>query len=258
MDIKGKTIIITGGTSGIGKKIRNILARDNTVISLSRSAALPDIACDLTNLHSIDSAAEEIRRRTDRIDILINNAGYGLYGATELLSDSEIQSQFAANLTGAVLLTKKLLPMMQSGSKIVNISSACALFPLPFRTMYCASKAGLSQFSHSLKMELFPYGIDVTAICPGDIKSDFTRHRVKNYSTNERYGDRIGLADRKITERENKRMPEDYAVGKIMRIISKKRYKPMYIVGNKYKFLYLLYRITPHSLFMAVTRKMFS
>ena len=113
-------------------------------------------------------------------------------------------------------------------------------------------------FSHGLKMELHPYGIDVTAICPGDIKTTFTKNRVKNYSTNRRYGERISLADEKISSREKKRMPEDYAVKKIIKIIEKKKYKPMYIVGKKYNFLYFLYRITPHSLFFAATRKIFS
>lgn len=256
--IKGKIIIITGGSSGIGKKLKQYYQSDNTVISLSRTAVFPDIRCDLSDIESIQKAVDEIKIRFQKVDVLINNAGYGLYGATELLESEEIAKQFATNVIGAIELTRALLPIMLSGAKIVNISSACALFPLPFRTMYCASKSALSQFSHCLKMELYPYGIDVTAICPGDIKSDFTKNRVKNYSTNERYGDRVKLADGKITSRENKRMDEDYAVGKIAAIINKKSYKPMYIVGNKYKFLYFMYRIVPHSLFMKITRKIFS
>ncbi len=256
--LKGKIIIITGGSSGIGKKIKQNYQADNTVVSLSRTAAFSDIRCDLSDSDSVKQAVEEIKVRFDKIDVLINNAGYGLYGATELLDEAQIEKQFDTNVTGAIELTRLLLPSMSEGSKIINISSACALFPLPFRTMYCASKAALSQFSHCLKMELYPYGIDVTAVCPGDIKSSFTKNRVKNYSTNERYGDRIKLADEKITSRESKRMNEDYAVGKIVSIINKKKYKPMYIVGKKYKLLYFMYRIVPHSLFMKITRKIFS
>ena len=258
MKFIGKIIIITGASSGIGKRLKEYFGQENTVISLSRSSVYPDIACNLSDDESINAAAEEIKKRFGKVDVLVNNAGYGLYGAAELLGDEQIEKQFSANLTGAILLTKRLLPMMSKGSKIINVSSACALFPLPFRTMYCSSKAGLSMFSHGLKMELHPYGIDVTAICPGDIKTTFTKNRVKNYSTNRRYGERISLADEKISSREKKRMPEDYAVKKIIKIIEKKKYKPMYIVGKKYKFLYFLYRITPHSLFFAATRKIFS
>lgn len=258
MKLNGKTIVITGASSGIGKALKEYFSTDNTVISLSRSATVPDIACDLNSDISICAAAKQIIERYGKVDVLINNAGYGLYGAAELLGDEQIERQFATNVTGAILLTKKLLPVMREGSKIINVASACALFPLPFRTMYCSSKAALNMYSFGLKMELQPYNIDVTSICPGDVKTPFTVNREKNYSTNERYGNRIDAADKKITSRENKRMPMSYAVKKMIKIIEKKRYKPMYIVGGKYKLLYFLYRITPHSLFFAATRKIFS
>jgi len=258
MKTTGKVIVITGGSSGIGKRLVEFFREGNSVISLSRSDSFPNIKCDLSDTSQILAAAEEIKSRFGKVDVLINNAGYGLYGATELLSCEEIERQLSVNLTGSILLTKSLLPLMPSGGKIVNVSSACALFPLPFRTMYCSSKAGLSMFSHALRMELAPYEIDVTAICPGDIKSNFTKNRVKNYATNERYGDRIALADRKISSREHKRMDEVKAVNKMIKIIERRRYKPMYIVGAKYKLFYFLYRILPHGLFMKVVGKLFS
>lgn len=258
MNISGKVIVITGGSSGIGKRLYDYFKKDNTVVSLSRSDSSPNISCDLSDNGQIQAAIEKIKERFGKVDILINNAGYGLYGATELLSEEEIERQFSVNLTGSILLTKGILPLMSSGGKIVNVSSACALFPLPFRTMYCSSKAGLSMFSHALRMELAPYKIDVTAICPGDIKSNFTKNRVKNYSTSDRYGDRIACADQKISSREHKRMDEGKAVNKIAKIIERKRFKPMYIVGGKYKLFYFLYRILPHGLFMKVVGKMFS
>lgn len=258
MKFKDKIIVITGAGSGLGKKMKEYFGVGNTVLSLSRSAEYPDIRCDLSELKSIEAAADEVKTRFGRVDILINNAGYGLYGAAELLTADEIERQFSANLTGTIHLTRLLLPLMREGARIINISSACALFPLPFRTMYCASKAGMLMFSNGLKMELGRCKIDVTAVCPGDIKTTFTVNRVKNYSTSERYGNRVKDADAKITARNGKRMPESYAVGKIIGIIEKRRYKPMYIVGKKYKLLYFLYRITPHKLFMGITEKIFS
>lgn len=258
MKIRGKIIVITGASSGIGKSLKSRFEKENTVVSVSRSANFPDIACDLSDAEQVERAAEQIKQRFGRVDVLINNAGYGLYGAAELLGEEETEKQFAVNLTGAVNFTRLMLPLMQEGGRIINISSACALFPLPFRTMYCASKAGLLMFSHGLKMELEPYGIQVTAVCPGDIKTPFTVHRVKNYATNARYGDRISRADAVISSREDKRMPESYAVNKIYGIIAKRRYKPMYIVGMKYKLLYFMYRIVPHGWFFAATRRLFS
>ena len=111
---------------------------------------------------------------------------------------------------------------------------------------------------HSLREEVKPYGIDVTAICPGDIRTEFTKNRVKNFTTNERYGDRIRKADDHISAREHKRMSVDYACGKIEKIIAKKRYKPFYIVGRKYKALYAAYRLFPLSVILNATGKIFA
>ena len=159
---------------------------------------------------------------------------------------------------GVFRCVKYALPLMSAGAKIVNISSACAIFPLPFRSMYCASKAAVSMLSHSLREEVKPYGIDVTAICPGDIRTEFTKNRVKNFTTNERYGERIRKADDHISAREHKRMSVDYACGKIEKIIAKKRYKPFYLVGGKYKALYAAYRIFPLSVILNATGRIFA
>lgn len=100
MKFTGKTIIITGASSGIGKRLKEYFGKENTVVSLSRSAVYPDIPCDLSDDESINAAAEEIKTRFGKVDVLINNAGYGLYGAAELLGDEQIEKQFSTNLTG--------------------------------------------------------------------------------------------------------------------------------------------------------------
>ena len=99
MKFIGKIIIITGASSGIGKRLKEYFGQENTVISLSRSSVYPDIACDLSDDESINAAAEEIKKRFGKVDVLVNNAGYGLYGAAELLGDEQIEKQFSANLT---------------------------------------------------------------------------------------------------------------------------------------------------------------
>lgn len=259
--IKGKVIVITGGTSGIGKlMVEHYRASGNTVVNLSRSCSGEgdDLVCDVANLEQVESAFEYIKDKYGKVDILINNAGYGISGAVELLDDEQVEKQFAVNFTGVYRCIKCALPLMESGAKIVNISSACALFALPFRSMYCASKSAVNMLTYALREEVRPYKIEVTAICPGDIKTPFTKNRVKNFTTNDRYGERIRLADEHISKREHKRMSPEYAVDKIEKVIAKKHYKPFYIVGGKYKFLYALKRIFPLSVILKATGSMFS
>ena len=254
-----RVIVITGGTSGIGKYLMSAFSNDE-VICLARSVVEDEhnIKVDVSDFLDVQRAFEIIKDRYGRVDILVNNAGYAVNGATELLTDEEVEKQMNVNFLGVFRCIKYALPLMQDGGKIVNISSACAIFPLPFRGIYCASKSAVSMLSHSLREELRPYNISVTAVCPGDVKTDFSKNRVKVVRTSERYGTRIERAFNDIDERENKRMSVEYAGKVIAKIIAKKKYKPFYIVGKKYKFLYALYKIFPLSTILSFTGKMFA
>jgi len=146
---------------------------------------------------------------------------------------------------------------MHKGSKIINISSAMALFPIPFRSIYGSVKAAVLNLSFSLRMELKSLGIDVIAFCPGDIKTNFTKNRVKDFQTDERYGDRLYSATVKSDSREEKRISSIKCANSIYKKINKKRNKPFYIIGGKYKFLYFITRITPKSWLLAITNKLY-
>ena len=146
---------------------------------------------------------------------------------------------------------------MKEKSKIVMISSACAVFALPFRGIYCSAKAALNMLSYSLRMELKPNKIDVICICPGDIKSNFTENRIKDVATNSRYGERVIKAQQKVDCREHKRMNLQKSGKKIAKIAIKKK-GPLYIVGAKYKFLYFLSKIMPQRVMLKATEKMFN
>ena len=251
-------IVITGGSSGLGKLVKEMfLSRGDNVLTLSRDPGADGIACDLSKPEEIDRAFEEIEKRLGHIDLLINNAGFGISGATELISREASHNIMDVNFFGALECIKKSLPLMKSGARIVNISSACALFPLPFRSLYCASKAALSLMSNSIKMELAPAGIDVTSICPGDTKTNFTKARQKSFVTNERYGERIKNATEKIDKNENKRMPAEKVAKKIFKIATKNKTKPQYIIGAKYKLLYFASRIFPLSWLVKLTQKFY-
>lgn len=253
--LENKVIVITGSSSGIGKYLASYFKNGNTIVGLCRTESENSIKCDLSSPLDVENAVDIIKEKYGRVDILINNAGYGLTGAVETVTDEEIRRIFEVNFFSALSLIRHLLPLMPSGGKIINVSSACALFALPFKSMYCASKSALSMLSYSLKMELATSNIEVTAICPGDVKTPFTTNRKSNYTTNERYNDAIKNTDEKLAKRNNKRMSLDYAGKKIAKIIEKKRFKPTYIIGNKHKFLYFLSKIFPQSTFLYFTRK---
>lgn len=268
----GKVIVVTGGSSGIGKGLCEAWAADNAVIDLSRSSVtseefsltpLPErglfrVTCDVGSEQSVSEAFGLIKSAFGRVDVLVNNAGYGVSGATELLSDEEVARIFEVNVLGVYRCCRHALALMGEGGRIANISSACAIFPLPFRGAYCSSKAAVSMMSHSLREEVKPYGIAVTAICPGDVKTPFTVHRVKNFTTNERYGGRIKDADDRVARREHKRMSPEYAVNAIRKIVEKRAYKPLYVVGKKYKLLYAAYRLFPLGAILGVTGRAFA
>ena len=176
-----KTIIITGGTSGIGYELYKLFLQDNNqvfVIAKNKNDNITEnyIECDISDAEKVKSAMNIILSKTNKIDLLINCAGYGVSGATELISLEETKKLFDVNYFGTLCLIQNCLPYMIAGSRIVNISSACALFPLPYRTEYCASKAAVSMLSMGLRMECEPFKVDVCCICPGDVKTNCTKN----------------------------------------------------------------------------------
>lgn len=225
-------------------------------LAKTTNSLLYGIKCDVSKNQEIISAFNIIKEKFGKVDMLINNAGYGVSGATELIKEEEARRIFDVDFFGVLFCIQSCLPLMEKNAKIINISSACALFALPFRSLYCASKSATSMLSNSIRLELLPANIQVCAICPGDIKTNFTKNRSKNFETNNRYGDRIKNATDKIDSKENKRMPLSYASKKIFKITQKQNLKPQYIIGKKYKLLYFFSKILPLNLMLKATGKM--
>ena len=144
---------------------------------------------------------------------------------------------------------------MQKGGLIVNISSAAGLFAVPFRAMYSASKSAVLMMSYGLYMELKNFGINVVAICPGDIKTNFSKNRDITLKTNNKYEGRIENSVNHIAEGEHKRMDKTTASQKIYKIITKKKLKPMYIIGKKIKFLNFGKRLISNGQLLSITGK---
>jgi short-subunit dehydrogenase len=189
MDNQNKVIIITGGSSGIGKACLDILTkRGYIVFGTSRKARFPEkddkvqnlIQLDVTDDISIERAVNYIVDNYHRIDVLVNNAGIAIAGSLEDTSLEEAKSQLDTNFWGPVRLCKAVIPIMreQKCGMIVNISSLAGIISLPFQAYYCASKYALEGLTAALRIELKPYNIHVSLIEPGDIHTNITKNRI--------------------------------------------------------------------------------
>jgi hypothetical protein len=180
-------VIITGATSGIGRELARILCRDgrNIVLGVGRNVdALNDLArelrnciiplqADLSKLSGIERVVEEALKTLGEVDLLINNAGSGLYKGIIEHTDEEALSMIMVNFTAPILLTKKLLHLLKAGSTVVFIITAGVHVLMESLPLYGASKAGLHYAVKALRKELRDRGIKVLAVYPGVVKSSF-------------------------------------------------------------------------------------
>ena len=158
--------------------LKNIFeSKGDVVINISKDDG--DFLCDVSDHKKLKAAFDEIYKNHGEIDMLITCAGYGISGAIELLKEEDTQKQFDVNFFGTANACKYAIPMMKKKGKMILIASATALFPLPFKAYYCASKAAVDSFAQSLRMELSQTKIQVTSICPGDVKTNFSKKLYK-------------------------------------------------------------------------------
>ena len=256
MRIERRLVVITGASSGLGKGLKESFEKKgDKVIDISLNGS--DYKCDVSDQNAMKAVFDDIFLNHGFIDILITSAGYGLSGAIELTDEQEAKKQFDVNFFGTANTVKYALPHMKKNSKIVIIASAAGIFPLPFKAYYCASKSAVNSFAQSLKMELSRTNIDVTSICPGDIRTNFTDNRIKNYETNERYGKAVELSTKPTEKTEKRRMKSEYAVSAMMKIIEKKKFKPQYIIGKQYHIFYAFKRLVTTKFLNSCITKIF-
>lgn len=181
-----KTIVITGSTSGIGEATAIYFANNNfNVIATARnpekSEALKShsnihlYSMDVTNLDSIKKAVTQITNDFEKIDVLLNNAGYGLLSPFEITSNTEIKNIFETNVFGVMEVTRAFLPKLKSQKSgiIINVTSIGGLVTMPLNSIYHATKYAIEGFSESLIYELQDFGISVKLIEPGGVKTNF-------------------------------------------------------------------------------------
>lgn len=207
-----KVVLITGGSSGIGKSIGEYLhSKGFTVYGTSRNpkritdSVFPLVALDVRDDISIKTAVASIIEKEGRIDVLINNAGVGITGPLEEIPAEEIKNNFETNLFGPIEVMKAVLPQMRSQKKglIINVTSIAGYMGLPYRSVYSASKGALELITEALRMEVKSFGIHITNVAPGDFATNIASGRyhaplVKGSAYEVPYGNTLNMMNEHV------------------------------------------------------------
>jgi NAD(P)-dependent dehydrogenase (short-subunit alcohol dehydrogenase family) len=255
-----KVVLITGGSSGIGKAIGEFLHHKGFVVyGTSRNpdrivnSIFPLVALDVRNSESIRAALAKIISRSGRLDIVINNAGVGITGPLEEIPLEEIKNNFETNFFGPIDVMKAALPQMraQKSGLIINITSIAGYMGLPYRSVYSASKGALELITEALRMEVKSFGIHITNVAPGDFATNIASGRyhapvIKGSAYVVSYGESLRTMDEHVDGGSN---PNQMAEA-VYKIIQTKDPNVHYKVGAfMQKFSIVLKRILPDKVY---------
>lgn len=250
MDSK-KVVLITGASSGMGKQTALYLAQNGFIVyagtrDLNKTKDIKEknlfyIKLDITSNEDIQNNINLIYKKHKSIDVLINNAGYGLVSTVEDFEEEQMLEQFNINVFAVLRVCKAVIPLMrkQESGTIINISSFLGKIGLPLLTLYNASKYAVEGVTDSLRYELKPFNIRVHSIMPGFFNTQFARDNlVTNFSTfnqNSAYKNLVNTLAPVILEQINKgNDPKEVAV-MILNIIKNKDFKAHATIGEKAK-----------------------
>lgn len=237
-------MVITGGSSGIGAATKAIFeAKGYRVYDLSRRS---EYACDVTQREQIDAALAKIRKESERIDVVIVNAGYGISGPIETAKSEDIKRQMEVNFLGAVNTTQAVLPILrkQGFGRILFTSSVAAILPIPYQSFYSASKAAINAFALALANEVREWDIKVAVLMPGDVKTGFTAARKKGEEDSGLYPHAKKAVEAMEKDEQRGLRPESMA--QILYHMARTRSpRPQYIGGAQYRVFGILEWLLP-------------
>ena len=247
-----KVAIVTGTSSGIGFETSLALAREGyftyaTMRDTTKSDKIKEIAqkenlkinileLDVDDEKSVKSAIAQILDQKQRIDVLVNNAGWGLWGCVEDVSVDEFKEQFETNFFSIIRLIQEVAPTMrkQGSGIIVNVSSVVGRIGFPASPAYISSKFALEGLSESLRFEFAPFGVDVIIIEPGVIKTDFMKNMkmAKKSELDTVYKDITTKVVSGVKMMVEMGTPPKEVANTIVKAIKDKKPLPRYVVGN--------------------------
>ncbi len=247
-----KVAIVTGSSSGIGFETSLALARNGfhtfaTMRDLGKDQKIKQIIekedlsieileLDVDSEESVNRAIKTVSEKKGRIDVLVNNAGYGMWGTVEDVSIDEFKKQFETNFFSIIRLIQKVAPIMrkQNSGNIVNISSVAGRIGFPVSPAYISSKFALEGLSESLRFELMPFGINVIIIEPGVIKTNFfdsmkLSEKSQQDSTYKEITDKVISGVKMMAEMGTH--PKEVA-DVVIKTLGEEKPLPRYVIGN--------------------------
>jgi NAD(P)-dependent dehydrogenase (short-subunit alcohol dehydrogenase family) len=254
MTIKNKVALVTGSSSGMGFATAIMLARarihtyasmrnlkkSKTITELASTENLPlqVVQLDVNDKKSVKEAITKIVTEKERIDVLVNNAGYGLFGSLEDISIEEMKAQFETNFFGVIRVTQLVLPIMrkQKSGTIVNVSSVGGRIGLPVLSAYHSTKFALEGLSESMSYELEPFGIRVVIIEPGVIRTNIMNSSIiakKAQDPKSPYFSLIQKVENNFKlMMENESSPPEEVAKAILGVVTSENPQLRYTVGN--------------------------
>jgi len=259
MKLEGKVAVITGASMGIGEAIAKLFLEEGAKVvlcsrDLARTKAAEQrigggantlsIACDVSKREQVDALVKASVAKFGRIDIFVNNAGFGLNDAVADMDMAELRRMFDTNLFGAVECIQAVVPVMrrQGGGDIVNISSVSGHIATPYMSGYAATKHAMNAIGKAARMELLRHNINVLTVCPGYIATDFVKNMVKGKHS-ERVGSSVKYA---VT-------PDVVATATLQGMLKRKR---EVIVPKFYKWFIKLYQTSPGAVERAIRKRL--
>jgi short-subunit dehydrogenase len=248
MKLEGKVAVITGASMGIGEAIAKLFLQEGAKVvlcsrDLARTKAAEQrigggantlsVACDVSKRDQVDALVKAAVAKFGRIDIFVNNAGFGLNDAVAEMDMAELRRMFDTNLFGAIECIQAVVPIMrqQGGGDIVNISSVSGHIATPYMSGYAATKHAMNAIGKAARMELLRHNINVLTVCPGYIATDFVKNMVKGKHS-ERVGSSVKYA---VT-------PDVVATATLQGMLKRKR---EVIVPKAYQMIIRMYQAAP-------------
>jgi len=268
--MKDEIILVTGISSGIGFYLANYLAEEGCIVygilrnqdkfiqnlkenNIKQKENLIAVTLDVRNYKEAERLIQEIYDKHNKIDVLINNAGYGLYGVFEELREEDIRDQFETNFFAPLKWMQMVLPIMRNKryGKILNITSILGRLTIPTGSAYCSSKHALVALSEVIRYEVHPFNIQVCSVEPGLIKTDFKNNMKFSVDLDNRFSPYFKL--NQVIKEQLKKYPSfttdaSDAAKKIINLLKKEKLPAHYQIGIDAGFYYYLKTLLPENI----------